>query len=146
MKNCITSALFVLGLVGITSQANAQAPATKAPVATQLATTLSPKQKALCKEWKFTASETFSLEQSPTAEQKGDVLILMENGRYRMMLNGKPEGGTWTADKAGKTITLTQDATSEVKTLKVIEQTETRLKVDYRDKDDIHNILIYEAK
>jgi hypothetical protein len=140
----IFSTLFLFGALVATNNLHAQAPAAK-PASAQTATT-NPKVKPLSKEWKFVASETFSLEQAPTEAQKADMLILMENGRYRMILNGKNEGGTWTVDKSGKNITLTQDATNEVKTLKVLEQTDKRLKVDYRDKEDIHNILIFEAK
>lgn len=109
---------------------------------TQTAPTLTAKQKTLCKEWKLTATETWDLRQNPTDAQKGDLLNLMETGRYRWIYDGVAEGGTWTVDAGNKWITLTSDA-GVVKRLQVLSQTDAELKVDYRDADGTHNILIY---
>lgn len=113
-----------------------------APAATQEAPTLSAKAKSLCKEWKLTATETWDLRQNPTETQKGDLLNLMESGRYRWIYDGVAEGGTWTVDAANKWITLTSDA-GTVKKLQVLSQADSELKVDYRDADGTHNVLIY---
>lgn len=120
----------------------AQARQDAAPTTTQTAPTLSAKQKTLCKEWKFTGSESFDLPQPPTEAQKGDLINLMENGRYRLILDGVAEGGTWTVDAGCKWITMTSDA-GVVKKYQVLSQTESVLKVDYRDSDGTHNVLLY---
>lgn len=125
-----------------TAPAPAATPtATVTPTATQ-APTLSAKQKTLCKEWKFTGSESYDLPQPPTAAQKGDLVNLMENGRYRLILDGVAEGGTWTVDAACKWITMTSDA-GTVKKFQILSQTDKELKVDYRDGDGTHNVFIY---
>lgn len=118
------------------------APATPASTTTQQAPTLSAKQKTLVKEWKFDHSESFDLVQKPTEAQKGDLLNLMENGRYRLILDGQAEGGTWTVDAACKWITLTKDD-GTVKKYQILSQSEKEIKVDYRDSDGTHNVLIY---
>lgn len=122
-------------------------PATTTPAPTTTATstvtpTLSAKAKTLCKEWKLSATETWDLRQNPTEAQKGDLLTLMENGRYRLIMDGSAEGGTWTVDASNKWITLKNDIGGEKK-FQVLSQTDTELKVDYRDADGTHNVLIY---
>lgn len=69
----------------------------------------------------------------------------MEDGRFRWIYNGAPVVGTWTIDKANTWITLKQDVTNEIFRIKVIESSSDKLKIDYRDKDEIHNILIFAA-
>lgn len=118
-------------------------PAQTTPTATVTpAPTLSAKGKTLCKEWKLARTESFDLVQQPSESQKGDILTLMEMGRYRLIMDGAAEGGTWTVDNANVWITLTADS-GTVKKFKVLSQTDTELKVDYRDSDGTHNILIY---
>lgn len=119
------------------AQASSPAPAT-----TQTAPTLSAKQKTLCKEWKFIRSESFDLVQAPTDAQKGDLVNLMETGRYRLIMDGAAEGGTWTVDAGCKWITMTSDA-GVVKKFQILSQTDTEMKIDYRDADGTHNVLIY---
>jgi hypothetical protein len=123
----------------------AQTPATQAPtkpVPTTTAPTLSVKGKTLCKEWKLVRTESFDLVQQPGENQKGDLINLMENGRYRMIMDGTAEGGTWTVDNSNVWVTFTSDS-GVIKKFKIMSQTETELKVDYRDSDGTHNILIY---
>lgn len=138
MKTILTSALLCLGLVSF-AQTQQKAPATA--TATQT-TVLTPKAKSLCKEWNLSKTENFGDQHDPSEQQKNDKLILMENGRYRLIYNGVAEGGTWTLDKANVWLTLTTD-NGTVKKFKVIESTDKSLKVDYRDETDIHNILYY---
>lgn len=118
------------------------ATGTSAPTTATQTPTLSAKAKTLCKEWKLSATETWDLRQNPTETQKGDLLNLMESGRYRWIYDGVAEGGTWTVDAANKWITLTNDA-GAVKRLQVLSQSDIELKVDYRDEDGTHNVLIY---
>lgn len=118
-------------------------PVQTTPTATVTpAPTLSAKGKSLCKEWKLVRTESFDLVQQPSEAQKNDLLTLMEMGRYRLIMDGVAEGGTWSVDNANTWITLTSDA-GVVKKYKVLSQTDTELKVDYRDADGTHNILIY---
>lgn len=116
--------------------------ATKPPQATQP----SAKAKALYGTWTFIGSETFSMPQDPNEKQKIDVLTLNADGTFRFVMDGVEHTGKFTIDAAATWITLTDASTNEVFKLKVIEKTAKRLKVDYRDKDDVHNILIYEMK
>ncbi len=141
--------LLTILLCGSMTLAFAQARQDAAPkvtitpaATTQTAPTLSAKQKTLCKDWKFIRSESFDLVQQPTEAQKGDLVSLMESGRYRLILDGVAEGGTWTVDAACKWITMTSDA-GVVKKFQVLSQTESELKVDYRDSDGTHNVLVY---
>ncbi len=141
MKNILTSALLLVGvsMFAQTAQTNSTATQTTTTTAT---TTLTPKAKALCKTWNLSQTENFGDVHQPTAEQKGDLFLLMDNGRYRLIMNGVAEGGTWTLSKDNLWITMTTDA-GLIKKFKVLESTEKSLKVDYRDADDIHNILYY---
>jgi hypothetical protein len=140
MKTILSSALLIFGLTCF-----AQTPATKTPAAqTQASTTLSPKAKSLCKEWSLSQTENFGDVHKPSDEQKSDRLVLAESGNYRLIMNGKAEGGSWSLDKSNTWLTLTA-ADGTIKKFKVLESTETSLKVDYRDADDIHNILYYTA-
>ncbi|TND10609.1 MAG: hypothetical protein FD123_251 [Bacteroidetes bacterium] len=106
---------------------------------------LSAKAKSLCKTWTFANSENFDLPQAPTEAQKNDQFILMEDGRFRWIYSGTPVVGTWTIDKSNAWITLTQDVTKETFRIKVMESSADKLKIDYRDKDEIHNILHFTA-
>lgn len=134
--------LFTLILCATMTVGFAQARQEAAPTATQTAPTLSEKQKTLCKTWKFTGSESFDLPQPPTEAQKNDLVNLMADGRYRLILDGVAEGGTWTVDAGCKWITMTTDA-GVVKKFQVLAQTDSSLKVDYRDGDGTHNVLLY---
>lgn len=140
MKTLFTLVL-ACSMVSVFAQTKTPA-ATPAPTTTAQAPTLSAKAKTLCKEWKFLRSESFDLVQQPTETQKGDLLNLMENGRYRLIYEGVAEGGTWTVDAGNKWITLTSDA-GGIKKYQVLSQTDKELKVDYRDADGTHNVLIY---
>lgn len=140
MKTIFTL-LLCATMTGVFAQARQDAAPTASGTA-QTAPTLSAKQKTLCKEWKFTGSESFDLPQPPTDVQKGDLINLMESGRYRLILDGVAEGGTWTVDAGCKWITMTSDA-GVVKKYQVLSQTDSTLKVDYRDSDGTHNVLLY---
>ena len=141
MKTILTSALLLVALAGFAQTPAKTTTTTTTTTSTQTAT-LSPKAKAMCKEWNLSKTENFGDLRNPDEIQKGDRFILMDNGRYRLIYNGVAEGGTWTIDKANVWITLTKDD-GTVKKFKVLESTDSTLKVDYRDADDIHNILIY---
>lgn len=130
----------LLVMFGFSAMSIAQTATKTTPAAS---TGLSEKAKALCKTWKFTGSENFSLEQPPADTQLNDQIILMEDGRFRWIMNGNPVVGTWTIDKANTWIVFTQDVSKEQFKIKVLESSATKLKVDYRDKDDVHNILIF---
>jgi len=134
----VLCATFTAAFAQTTNPAPAPAPAPTV----QTTPTLSAKQKTVAKEWKFIRSETFDLIQSPTEAQKNDLVNLMENGRYRLILDGVAEGGTWTVDAGCKWITMTSDA-GVVKKFQILSQTEKEMKVDYRDADGTHNVLIY---
>lgn len=143
MKTILTSALLLTAIFGFAQTPSTSTTTSKPTVTASTQTaTLSPKAKAMCKEWALSKTENFGDLRNPDDIQKNDKLILMENGRYRLIYNGVAEGGTWTIDKANVWITLTKEDGS-VKKFKVLESTDSTLKVDYRDADDIHNILIY---
>jgi hypothetical protein len=90
-------------------------------------------------------TENFGDQHKPTEAQKNDLMLLMEDGHYRLIMDGTAEGGTWALSKDNLWITLTS-STGAIKKFKVLESTATSLKVDYRDADDIHNILMYSTK
>ncbi len=138
----MSKTFFTILLCVTMTLAYAQTPAPAAASNTHVAPTLSEKQKTLCKTWKFTGSESFDLPQPPTAAQKNDLVNLMADGRYRLILDGVAEGGTWTVDAGCKWITMTSDA-GVVKKFQVLTQTDSSLKVDYRDGDGTHNVLLY---
>jgi hypothetical protein len=135
MKTILTSALLLAGIASFAQTA------TK-PAATTQTAPLSAKAKELCKEWVLVKTENFGDEHMPTDKQKTDKLILLQDGHYRLVMEGVTESGTWSLDKSNIWITLTTDG-GAVKKFKIIESSATALKVDYRDADDIHNILFY---
>lgn len=137
----ILLAALIVSVAGMQIQASFAAQQTPAKQ-----TGLSAKVKLLCGTWRFVGSATFDMPQDPTEKQKADLLTLDEAGTFRFVLEGTDHTGKWIADNAATLITLTDEKTNEVFKLKVLEKTATRLKVDYRDKDEIHNILIYEKK
>lgn len=143
MKKLFTLLLCLSGFALIAQQGKtATTPATNGTA--QTAPALNAKGKALVKEWKLKGTESYDLPQQPTEAQKNDLLYLMENGRYRLIYEGVAEGGTWSVDASGTNIKLTTDA-GAVKQFKVLSNTGTELKVDYRDGAGTHNILIYSA-
>lgn len=141
MKTLFTLVLCA-SLTAAIAQTSKPAPAPAPAPTAQSAPTLSAKQKTLVKEWKFVRSESFDLSQPPTDAQKNDLVNFMESGRYRLILDGVAEGGTWTVDAACKWITMTSDA-GVVKKFQILSQTDKEMKVDYRDADGTHNVLIY---
>ncbi len=134
----LTAALLFSPVVSTTMLA--QQPTTKQPAQA------SAKVKALYGTWTFIGSETFSMPQDPNDAQKTDVLVLNADGTFTFKMDGTEHKGKWMSDAAASLITLTDETTNEVFKLRVLEKTAKRLKVDYRDKDDVHNILIYEMK
>lgn len=138
MKNILTLALF---FVGASLVAQTTSPSTTPPT-TPTQATANPKAKALSKSWSLIMTENFGDQHKPSEVQKNDLLVLLDGGRYRMIMNGVAESGSWTLSKDNLWVTLTS-STSETKKFKVLESSETTLKIDYRDADDIHNILIY---
>jgi hypothetical protein len=143
MKKLFTLLLCLGGLTMFAQQGKTTITPTSNSSA-QTAPVLNAKGKALVKEWKLKGTESYDLPQTPTDAQKNDLLNLMENGRYRLIYEGVAEGGTWTVDASGTNIKLTTDA-GAVKQFKVLSNTGTELKVDYRDGAGTHNILIYSA-
>jgi hypothetical protein len=104
--------------------------------------TLSPKAKALCATWHLSKTELFSNPLPPTEAQKNDLLMLMESARYRLIYNGAPEAGTWLLDKAESTLIITSD-TGLIKKIKLLDVGAQTIKLDYKDEDEVHNILYY---
>jgi hypothetical protein len=141
MKTLFTLVLCA-SLTAAFAQTTKPAPAPAPAPTVQQAPTLTAKQKTLAKEWKFVRSESFDLSQPPTEAQKNDLVNLMDGGRYRLILDGVAEGGTWTVDASCKWITMTSDA-GVVKKFQILSQTDKEMKVDYRDADGTHNVLIY---
>lgn len=137
MKKILTIALLFVG-VSLFAQVSTTTTPTQSPA-------LTTKAKELCKTWSLTMTENFGDQHKPTDKQVNDMLMLMESGRYRLIMDGAAEGGTWSLSKDNLWLTVTSDA-GAVKKFKVIESTATSLKIDYRDADDIHNILIYTKK
>lgn len=144
MKTLFTLLLASSVTLAVAQTRQTATPTSPAPATTQTTPVLSPKAKAICKEWKLLRTENFDLVQQPTDKEKGDLLNLMDNGRYRLIYEGAAEGGTWTLDASGKWITLTSDI-GGTKKFQIVSQTDKEMKIDYRDEDGTHNILIYGA-
>lgn len=143
MKKILTLALIFAGASLIAQTATQAKTSTTTTTATQTyATANGSKAKMLYKTWSLTMTENFGDQHKPTDAQKNDLLTVMEGGRYRLIKDGVAEGGTWTLSKDNLWLTLTND-TGVVKKFKIMELTDSSLKVDYRDADDIHNILMY---
>jgi hypothetical protein len=137
MKKILTIALLFIG-----ASMFAQTATKTQTTTTQTTTANGTKAKSITKSWTLSMTENFGDQHKPNDTQKNDLLNLMADGRYRLIMNGVAEGGTWTLSKDNLWITLTTDA-GAVKKLKVLESSETTLKVDYRDADEVHNVLIY---
>lgn len=139
MKKILTLALLFVCAFSFAQTATSTTTTTQTTPAA-----LTPKAKALCKVWSLSMTENFGDQHKPTDTQKNDLLNLMDGGRYRLIMDGIAEGGTWSLSKDNLWITLTTDAGASKK-FKVLESTGSSLKIDYRDSDDIHNILIYSS-
>lgn len=137
MKKILTIALLFAGVSLFAQSSTTTAPAQQA--------VLTPKAKELCNTWVLSMTENFGDQHKPTDKQANDMFMLMDGGRYRLIMDGAAEGGTWTLSKDNLWITVTSDA-GVTKKFKVLESTATTLKIDYRDADDIHNILMYTKK
>jgi hypothetical protein len=136
--------ILIIALLFIGASMFAQT-ATKAPTTTTQTTPANgTKAKSLTKSWTLSMTENFGDQHKPNDTQKNDLLNLMADGRYRLIMNGVAEGGTWTLSKDNLWITLTTDA-GAVKKFKVLESSDTTLKIDYRDADEVHNVLIYSS-
>jgi len=145
MKKIITSILVLVGISAFAQTTTTRPTTTTTTTATGTATAsteISAKAKALCKTWMLSQTENFGDIHKPTEAQKNDQLVILESGRYRLIKDGASQGGTWTLDKTNVWLTLTADDGTVTK-FKIIESTATTLKVDFRDSDDIHNILYY---
>jgi hypothetical protein len=148
MKTIFTSTLLLLCFCGFAqtqTKPKTTTTATTTSTTTQTATTattLSPKGKALCKNWSLSMTENFGDQHKPNDTQKNDQLVLMDNGMYRLTKDGVAQTGTWTLDKSNVWLTLTNMDGTTMK-WQILESTDNSLKVDYRDSDQIHNILYY---
>ncbi|HEU4718672.1 MAG TPA: hypothetical protein VFU15_12595 [Bacteroidia bacterium] len=142
MKKLFTIGFISLGLMSFaqTSKPTTATSGTTGASATQ--STLTPKEKILCRTWVLSKTEVFGVEKGPQDDQKNDQLVVQENGRYRLIYNGVAEGGTWVLDKGGIWLTLTSDA-GVVRKFKIVSMTEQQLQVDYKDSDDVHNNIYY---
>ncbi len=137
MKKILTLTLLFIGASLFAQTPTATSTAPKTPVVVN-----GTKAKSISKNWSLQMTENFGDQHKPSDLQKNDQLMLLDGGRYRLIMEGVAEGGTWTLSKDNLWISLTTDS-GAIKKFKVLESTETSLKVDYRDADDIHNILIY---
>jgi len=105
-------------------------------------TTTATKADALIGEWFLSKVEVASVEQDPSAQQRGDKLVLEKGGRYRLIYNGVAEGGTYTGNANATLIVLTSDAGVSRK-FTVLNSSSISLKVDYKDDTGTHNIMVY---
>jgi hypothetical protein len=133
--------ILTLALVLVSALTFAQTPKTTSTT-TKTATANGSKAKMLYKTWTLSMTENFGDQHKPTDAQKNDMLNVMDGGRYRLIKDGVSEAGTWTLSKDNMWLTLTADG-GGVKKFKVLELTDSSLKVDFRDSDDIHNILYF---
>ncbi len=142
MKIVFTAALLFIGFTMFGQSTQTKSTTQNSTVSTTGSSTTNPKANSLCKTWYLSQTENFGDVHKPTDQQKGDLLLLMDGGRYRIIMNGVAEGGTWSLSKDNLWISFTSDS-SVVKKFKIIESTDKGLKVDYRDADEVHNILYY---
>ena len=138
MKNIFTTACLLVACIGF-------AQTTSRPTTTTTTTTTTTSRATqLCREWKIQKTENFGEQHEPTEAQRGDKMTINSNGTYTLIMNGVTETGTWVLDKPGTLLTLTSSA-SVIKKFKILEASDAALKIDYRDADDIHNIVFYTA-
>jgi len=142
MKNLFTTLIVLIGLSSFAQTAKPKATISTTQAQAGTTTALTPKAKALCKTWLLSKTENFGDLHNPSDAQKGDQIMLMESGQYRMVMEGVGQGGTWTLDNSNVWLILTKNDGTVIK-LKIIESTDSTLKIDYRDADDVHNILYY---
>lgn len=92
--------------------------------------------------WKFAGAEVFGQLALPEKEQQSDRLQCTQEGKYTWVYNGNATQGLWMLDKAGVWLTLTPSNGAVVK-MRILELTPQKLKVDFKDADEIHYILVY---
>lgn len=114
--------------------------ATKAPVGgTTRAVTATPADCYINKTWKLTQVERFGVTKSPNDAQKNDMIMLSNDGTFKMVIDGVEKTGTWTR---GSWMSLKPADGGPLMPVKIESCEGTTFKIDYRD-EDVHNHFTY---
>ena len=144
MKKLLTLCLFTAAF-SFTVSAQTSRPTGSA--ATQpsgsSASTLTPKQKMLCQTWQIKTVEAWAVVHDATDAEKKDLFWMGEDGNCRFIWGGNTTTGKWTIDKSCTWMKITS-ADGTVTSIKVTSVSDSQLVIDYKDKDDQHNIVTYD--
>jgi hypothetical protein len=106
---------------------------------------LSKNDSLMCaKEWKVVSVEEWAVKSKPDEKHKDDMLIMGLDGKYNLILFGNKKEGTWT--RSGQYIYFVDIPSGEKFSYKVVSVEPKKIKVDYRDADEVHSIFEMEPK
>ena len=127
--------------------AQSKPPATKTAASQPpIKATLTAKDSMICKEWKVTGIEEFSVSNSPNEAQKNDGFSFLLDGTAFLTMEGVNKTGTWTTDKAKTVITVKVEGDTWAHRFKIIELTKTKLFVEFQSVELVRTKYICEPK
>lgn len=142
----LSFALFLAGAVCAQTKTSTKAgTATQSPTkATKTTTASSAPAPSLAdcyinKTWKLNQVEKFGISKDPSDDMKNDMLLLSNDGTFKMVIKGVEKTGTWTR---GTWMSLKPADGSEVLPVKIESCEGKTLKADWRD-GDTHNHFTY---
>lgn len=96
----------------------------------------------LCHNWTISAIEVMGAEAAVPALNANDKINIQNDKTIDLTINGNSYAGTWTVNEAGTWMTIALPGNIGMR-LKLVELTDTKLKVDYVDEAAVHTILIF---
>jgi hypothetical protein len=149
MRKLLLPALLIISATAFAQQkpaANTTKTTTSKPTTakTQTVTAGAAKDSMLCKPWKLSGVEEFSVKATPTEAQKNDAATFMLETKIAFVtINGKQVTGTWELDKGKTWLTVTEDGTSQKWKYKIVKLAKDELVVEYQNPEDLIRTLYY---
>lgn len=139
MKKILTLsfALFLAG--GLLAQTKTSTKAPEAGIAKAKPVHGIPADCYINKTWKLTQVERFGVTKAPNDQQKNDMIMLNNDGTFKMVIDGVEKTGTWTR---GSWMSLKPADGSPMMPVKIESCEGSTFKIDYRD-EDVHNHFTY---
>ena len=91
----------------------------------------------LCKEWKLTFYEEAGEKFSPAPDQKDSKMIFYFDHKVKSIEPDNIQNGVWQYNTKSKVLTITDNQTKEVATMKISKLTSEECILEYKDRDGI---------
>ncbi len=96
----------------------------------------------LCHNWTISSLVVDGAEIPAPALNMSDKLTIGADNSIDMIINGVGFAGTWSVNNTGVWMTIVLSESTAMR-LKIMEITDTKLKVDYVGDDNLHTILVF---